>query len=798
MVPWYCAVLLLAVLPVYSAQPNRPASSGTAAGNAPLSAIPLGKPEGLIHIDVAVVSRAGQAVIGLQQSDFRLLDNGRPNRIVSFAGFDLLHKADPPVTAILLLDTLGMTAAQSAVERRSVENFLRRDQGHLAQPVIIYSMNDEGFGLCASASQNGNALADAVARNQYLTRSMGSPSNMFSVSAGFPINPQYTTVPAFTGLRALGAIATDARALPGRKLLIWIGPGPGVGTGSPLMPSTQWTKRFQSVTLTMAGHANESRLLVGQEDIFQKITWYYLLLRDARITLDTLSINVDSGSAGNDLPELDWTRFISGAAAPQTAEPMDLYKSVLAVQSGGQAIAVRDAAAQNKSVLAMQSGGQVIAARIDALLHFSRYFYTLTFSPPPAQHSHEYHTIKIELRHSGLEAHTVQGYYDEPYYADAPAPGTREVTVAQLTRIVDQLRRDPGSDPVGELQRLRLTERLNDTRLESLQSSMRDNRARKALDILEVLSQFEEPPPSDTRTDPPPSVGEQRRILTRVTRYLDGAIPRLPNFSATRTALEYTETPAYSGGLTSIQAQALQVVHSTKGLVHYRDGDEVLQLRGRNSNQPGGTIRAYGTFGPILKTVREAFSVSGAFTWDLWEQGPDGRLAVFRFRVPVEQSHFMVQGCCLPEGDGAQAYMALPGYHGDLAVDPATGAIYRIDLIVDLHDFVPQNAVKMMVRYGKVTVGGTSYVVPVRSINMGRARQVETTTEWYEPENPMGVTGERVTEGRGAYLVEGFRTWGPWTTLLTEYTFDHYRISRGDVNILPGFSEVPSESSTNP
>lgn len=45
-------------------------------------------PQGAIKLDVVVTDGAGQAVAGLQQQDFTLLDNKKPQPILSFRAVD--------------------------------------------------------------------------------------------------------------------------------------------------------------------------------------------------------------------------------------------------------------------------------------------------------------------------------------------------------------------------------------------------------------------------------------------------------------------------------------------------------------------------------------------------------------------------------------------------------------------------------------------------------------------------------------------------------------------------------------
>jgi hypothetical protein len=59
-----------------------------------------------MRIDVVVTDRAGQAVAGLKYSDFSLLDNGQPRKIISFRPFPAVTELHPLVSVFLLIDTV--------------------------------------------------------------------------------------------------------------------------------------------------------------------------------------------------------------------------------------------------------------------------------------------------------------------------------------------------------------------------------------------------------------------------------------------------------------------------------------------------------------------------------------------------------------------------------------------------------------------------------------------------------------------------------------------------------------------
>ena len=113
-------------------------------------------------------------------------------------------------------------------------------------------------------------------------------------------------------------------------------------------------------------------------------------------------------------------------------------------------------------------------------------------------------------------------------------------------------------------------------------------------------------------------------------------------------------------------------------------------------------MTAWGTFGPEL-TIVLTDTAKGTVKWSHWERNPAGLAAIYTYSVPRESSHFNVTYCCLREDApsqrrelrygnaartpittvatapaNAKVFRATPGYHGEIAVDPNTGAILRV------------------------------------------------------------------------------------------------------------------------
>ena len=79
---------------------------------------------------------------------------------------------------------------------------------------------------------------------------------------------------------------------------------------------------------------------------------------------------------------------------------------------------------------------------------------------------------------------------------------------------------------------------------------------------------------------------------------------------------------------------------------------EEIRRKPHNSKKKG--LRDWGVSGPILSTVF-LDAAKNNLSWSHWEQTPIGTQAVFSHTVPLEESHYRVNYCCVPGNDaGAQ------------------------------------------------------------------------------------------------------------------------------------------------
>jgi VWFA-related protein len=682
----------------------------------------------MIKLDVVVTDKSGKSVAGLEPKDFTLLDNDQPQRILSFQAFDgTTPKPDPLVEVILLIDTLNLPPNQIPLAKSEAERFLRQNSGHLAQPVSLYLLSSTlspsrlnpgtstpHLSSMPQPSTDGNALADAIARGNDLPITRQIPA--FHVDRSFGIKVSGTgRQPVNPSLNSLGSIVLAERQRPGRKLLFWLSHGWSV-----------WNNAFDEVTE------------------------FSTRLREARIALWSWPY-----------PDRDFAYqgFLAPVRSAKQVQPGHLALDVLAVQSGG----------------GLLNTSSELTSMINKCIEQESLFYTLTFDPPLTNEVDDYHDLKLAVSQPDLTGHTRTGYYNEPVYHDHPSEA-RRITVAQLEQMLDT---HPGKDTevAQELSGLELTERMSSARLSSWKARLPGEKSRAALVALADQSAFMSLPAADIPATPPPDPAARRQMLSRTIDYLSKTILQLPDFFATRTTVQYDEPRQKDEEAWKVVTtdQSLHVTETINTTVTFRNGNEMVDeevRKGKKLSARERELDTQGTFGPILAVVFAGVaSARSEFAWNHWEQGADGPQAVFRYAIRQDMSHFEVGFCCLADPDGTILFKKTAAYQGEIAIDPASGAILRLTVDANLEPRLPLLSSGIMVEYGPVVIGEKTYICPVRSVSISRQRTVKLLEEW----------GER------------FGVYGRFETILNDVAFGKYHIFRAQSRILPGYTPVPNE-----
>lgn len=319
---------------------------------------------GRFELDVVVTDKAGKPVSGLEESDFTVLDNNRPAKIVAFHAYGGAAQPEQPVQVILVVDAANEGFDNVSNARYAIDQFLRRDGGRLAQPVGILWLMDNGLKVQSQPSMDGNELAAQLDANAGSLREIGRSTGFFGAEERYQLS-----------LQALDRIVESETKVPGRKLLIWVGPG------WPLLSGPNITISWKE-----------------QQQLFHNVVSLNTRLEEADMSLYSVTHGIP------DTYTYMYEGYLKGVKKAQQVNPGDLDLKVLAVQSGGRAM-----------IPSNDLASEIADCAADA-----EAFYTLRFDPPPADGPDEYHELKVHVDKPHLTARTRTGYYDEPAGVAAP------------------------------------------------------------------------------------------------------------------------------------------------------------------------------------------------------------------------------------------------------------------------------------------------------------------------------------------------------------------------------------------
>jgi VWFA-related protein len=369
---WASAILLCASLPMTAQQAAAPPAANQAAPDRDHPALSHrtppnpGAPEGQIKLDVLVTDAAGRPVAGLERQDFTLLDDKKPQPILSFRAVDGSTgegTAEPPVEVILLIDATNNSLHNIAYERAQIEKFLRQNGGHLAQPLTLMIFSEQGVKVGPQPSTQGNLLAQELD---------GSGTTMHLVQRG----SGYDAIERMNlSLKTLRTIAAVEAPKPGRKMLIWIGPG--------------WPM------LERHGYQPTNGT---QRALFNAVVEATRTLREARITMYSVN-QLDPQSPGTMRTEF-YKSFLKGVPSERQADAGDLSVPVLAIHSGGLVLNTADE----------------LVGQLNRCIAEAKTYYTLGFDVSKAEHTDEYQELEVKVDKPGMKARTNTGYYAQPAF----------------------------------------------------------------------------------------------------------------------------------------------------------------------------------------------------------------------------------------------------------------------------------------------------------------------------------------------------------------------------------------------
>jgi len=170
--------------------------------------------------------------------------------------------------------------------------------------------------------------------------------------------------------RAMDNIAQNEARKPGRKLLIWVGPG------------------WPLLSRPADGYSDKD-----QKRNFDGIVELSTALRQARITV----YSVAPSSAANPNALL-YKNFLKGVRTYKDADFGNMALAVLVTQTGGKIL----------------GPDNHLAEQINRCIADANDFYRISFDPPATEQADEYHDLKVVVDKPDVMVRTNSGYYNQP------------------------------------------------------------------------------------------------------------------------------------------------------------------------------------------------------------------------------------------------------------------------------------------------------------------------------------------------------------------------------------------------
>lgn len=344
-----------------------------------------------ILLNVQVTDSSSQALTGLDAQDFTLRVNQQPLTITSFRA---VHDGGSTAhaRAFFVIDMLNNSARDLAKVRKALENLTDSSRAlPLPASLLFISENGREMGnptrnakeLAVELGEatrnfhqkdctedwNNVALGKAIAITSLDDINRIHDRHHVADSIGNCLNEKFQL--SFT---ALLRFAHRQRDLPGRAILIWIGPGWPVLSGSEFGSEAPYQR----------------------ESFFSNLVNASTELREGQVTLDAVS-----WPASSPIARMDYS------------DPHTLFRGAsTAAQASARSVAM--------PVLAHNSGGRVythannLTAELSSCLADAGSYYVLGFDSGPSALPDEFRSIEVTVNKPGVTVRTNAEYFAQP------------------------------------------------------------------------------------------------------------------------------------------------------------------------------------------------------------------------------------------------------------------------------------------------------------------------------------------------------------------------------------------------
>lgn len=281
--------------------------------------------------------------------------------------------------------------------------------------------------------------------------------------------------------------------------------------------------------------------------------------------------------------------------------------------------------------------------------------------------------------------------------------------------------RHPDKQVAGYLQKLKLTERLEDRTIEELQGLGAGQKTVDALRMLRDATQsLPRPTPKAPRVAPapipPPSPTEQTALLHEVREYSLNYSKTLPDFICTQVTRRYYDPSGLEFWL------AADTLTTRLSYFEQKENYKLVMINNTLTERPYeslGGATSTGEFGSMLREIFDPDS-QGKFQWERWATLRGRRAHVFSYRIPQPSSKWRISF--------ERQMEIVTGYRGEVFVDKENSMVLRITL--DAEDIPPSFPIRQastVLDYDYTKISEREYLLPLRAVV--RLRQEKLLTK---------------------------------------------------------------------
>jgi hypothetical protein len=302
---------------------------------------------------------------------------------------------------------------------------------------------------------------------------------------------------------------------------------------------------------------------------------------------------------------------------------------------------------------------------------------------------------------------------------------TVDKLVEFITSSVSQKMAD--KDVAGFLATVKLAQKLDPRTIEDLQGRGAGPKTVAALSRLAEASAALPPPPPKIAAPkpkpiPPPSYDEQQRVIEEARQYALNYSKSLPDFICLQVTRRYIDRH-YKPGTEGSWAVSDRLAEKLSYFDQHEKYEPLSQndnsLYGKPAESIGGAL-SRGDFGTMLKEIFTPES-SAEFHWERWTT-LDGHLShVYTYAIDQPHSKWTL--------DYHRSQQVTPGYHGEVFVEKASNAIWRITVEPEPPASFPMQNLHQVLDYRYTDIGGQKFLLPLGGTIVMRADGVGSKNE---------------------------------------------------------------------